>query len=205
MQSIYINDYELDQLKESVNIGASHASDALSHLINKTVMLSVPEVNYGDIITAPMFIGDAATTITSIKVHLEKPTKGVMFYLFPDENDKKILTIINPNRKQGKDLSDEDLSTLSEIANILSGSFLTAISKFLGMDFMHSVSEIKIKNLGEVVNNTISEIVQNSETKILILKINLEIRENDIKTNLFFIMDPNFTKDILDLSQKILS
>lgn len=198
-----VTDFEMDELKESVNIGASHASDALSKLVHKTVLLSVPEISICDLGKTVNFIGDADRAVTSMKIKVLSDKNGMMLYLFQEKTDIQILKIINPERPDTEELIEGDLPILSEIGNILSGSFLTAISKFLGVSFMHSVSEVCHEKLRRVVDSAVSEIV-GDEDKIMVLKINMEIKDEKLKTSLFFLMDPVFTKNILSLSQKIL-
>lgn len=198
-----VSDSEMDELKESINIGASHASDALSTLTHKPVLLSVPEINICDASRTVNFIGDADRAVTSMKIKVLSEKNGMMLYLFQEKTDIKLLKILNSDRPSSEELVEGDLSILSEIGNILSGSFLTAISKFLKVSFMHSVTEVSHRQLKDVVESAVTEVVDD-EDKIMILKVNLEVKNEDLKTSLFFLMDPVFTRNILTLTRNLL-
>lgn len=61
MQKIVLNDSEKDALQELANIGAGHASTALSQMINKDVKMGIPKVEV-------ISINDVSQHIESEKV-----------------------------------------------------------------------------------------------------------------------------------------
>lgn len=84
------------------------------------------------------------------------------------------------------------MSALSEIGNILTGSYLTALSDFTGMNLQPSVPHLGIDMAGAIMTLGLLEISQVTDYAII---IDTEIRQEEenhenIKGNFLFIPDP---------------
>ncbi len=206
--NISLTDFELDQLKEVVNIGASHASIALSQLVNKRIGLTVPEVSISNIDNTIKFIDKDGLETTTLIVKINGDANGILLFILPGDSGLKISNMVNPimtnEPVDRKTLNENDLSTLKEIGNILAGSYLTALSKFLGLDIMHSVSEISYDQLGKVLK-TLSEQTQSFSDTVFTFEVNLKIADQETVTELYLVVDPKFTQKILDMAKKKLS
>lgn len=194
-----ITDFELDQLKEVINIGASHASTALSQMIGKIVNITVPEVHKEKIENIAQMIGDESKVITAILLKVYGDAPGAMVYLFPhDERTNKFIHLITKETDESKkSLSEYDISVLKEVGNILSGSSLGAFSKFLDINVVQSVSEAITDMLGSVINSLMAEVGNTSEIT-LFFRVNFSIKDApDISTSFYFFIDPSATERLL--------
>lgn len=196
-----VSDFELDQLKETVNIGASHASTALSQLTKKRIGITVPEVHIDSVEKSIDYVGAKEKISTSVIVNILGDSTGIMFFLFKDNNGQKLAHLITKGQDGNEMLTEEDRSVLSEVGNILSGACLTALSKFLGINMLHSVSEVVTDILGSIINSVVKEIRKASDVA-LVFKVTLSVDGEDIETDMFFLMDPEFTDRVLSLTQK---
>lgn len=196
-----VTDFELDQLKESVNIGVSHASTALSQLIKKKVNISVPEAHIARTKDSLDFIGDKDKIATSVIVKILGQANGSMVFVFPGNNGLRLARMVVNSKDDNVLLTQEDRSALSEVGNILSGACLTALSKFLNISILHSVSEIVTDLLGTIVKYLMIKVVK-SDYIALIFKVNMTIDREKIETQMFFLMDQDFTQRVLQLTQK---
>lgn len=196
--------FELDQLKEVINIGASHASTALSQMIHKRVTLNVPEVFVDQVENIIKYIGNEQEVVTAVLLKVLGDAPGIMTFLFPRGSDNDLIRLLTgKERKPGKILDDYEVSVLKEVGNILSGASLNAFSKFLNINIVQSVSEIATNMLGAIINSVMAEIGQTSE-KALIAKVNMTVEGEGIKTQLFFFIDPESTMKILRMTaQKV--
>jgi chemotaxis protein CheC len=197
----YITGFELDQLKEVVNIGASHASTALSQMIDKRIKITVPEAYVDRVEKISKFIGDGREVVTAVLLKVLEDAQGMMIFVFPRGSDLKLARLIEDRHSESEILDELDRSALKEVGNILAGASLTAFSRFLDVNILHSVSEVVTDMLAPIVNTIITEISHTSNIA-LIFKVDFEIVGADIKTSLFFFVDPKTTAKLLELTKK---
>jgi chemotaxis protein CheC len=194
-------EFEMDQLKEVVNIGASHASIALSKMVQQKIGLTVPEVNIDNLTTIIANINSANEKMLSIIVKISGDTRGVMLFLLPGDCGLRIAKMVNPASLNKTELTEDDFSTLKEVGNILAGSYLNALCKFLGMNIMQSVSEVSTEPLDKIINTQIDHAIQISDI-VFAFKVSLNIAKENATTHLYLLVDPNFTEKILELTKQ---
>lgn len=199
-----MSDFELDQIKEVVNIGASYASTALSQLTDSKVNISVPEVDIVKIEKTIDYIGNSENLVTLVLQKIMGDTTGIIFYLFPEDSGPKLAHMITKNKESNPVLSEFDRSALKEVGNILSGACLTALSKFLGITMLYSVSEVATDRLGSIINSVMAEIGKESDVA-LIFKVKMTIKNENIPLQLYFLADPPFTNSIINITDKKIS
>lgn len=197
-------EFEIDQIKEVVNIGASHSSTALSQLIKKQVKISVPELTIDKVENISSVIGDKEKVVTAILLNILGDTPGNIVFMFPhdDVTRKFIKLIANKEGSNAKYLDEFDVSILKETGNILAGASLNALSVFLGASMIQSVSEAVTDMLGSIVNTLMGEAGQRSSDTI-ICKVTFEIEDEGIKNpELYYFIDPQATSKILEMIKK---
>jgi chemotaxis protein CheC len=196
--------YELDQLKEVINIGCNHASTALAQMIGRQVFISAPEVYVEKVEDISKVVGKESTIYTAIVLRILGDAPGFIIYIFPHEGEEihKLISLITKKRKS-KDVSltEYDISVLKEVGNILSGATLMALSKFLNISLIHSVSEATTDMLGAITNSMAAEISAKSDNSIL-FKVTFNVEKERVKPILYFILDPTISNKILQLLKK---
>lgn len=204
--STKISDFEIDQLREVVNIGASHASTAMSQMINKRIIITVPVVIADKVENISSIIGSENEIVTAILSQIYGDAKGLMIFIFPHRNDVSsvanlIQMITKRDKKQSTTLDEYDIAVLKELGNILSGSSLTAFSKFLNLNMIHSVQESITDMLGSIVNSVMAEIAKATD-QALIFKVIFQVEGEENNPELYFFIDPTTTLRILESTNK---
>ena len=138
-----INESDLDLLKEIGNIGSGNAASALSQMIGATVHISVPKCEMIPFSEMTEIIGDPEHVILGILVQMEGDMEG--YILMSQEiadavNTVKLLMDQDVNVEDG--INIEDFELMKEVCNILSGSYLSAISEMTGLKIVPSVPEM---------------------------------------------------------------
>ncbi|MEE8401115.1 MAG: chemotaxis protein CheC [Candidatus Hydrothermarchaeaceae archaeon] len=172
MKNLGLSEAQLDALKEVGNIGAGHASAALEQMINKRVTISVPEAY-------PMAIED----LINVLKEEDEIVVGIFFKIF-GEIEGSILILLGEEDANflgnsllfGEDTGDRELtedkkSALKEIGNILTSSYLTALSNFTGFNLMPSIPYLAHDMAGSVIDTLIIDM---SKTVDYALVINTE-------------------------------
>lgn len=197
-----ISNFELDELKEVINIGASHASTALSQMIMKKVTLTVPEVVIDKVENIIKYIGNEKEVVTAVLLRVLGDAPGMMTFFFQKSSEENLIKLLTKKEKKaGSQLDEFEMSALREVGNILSGASLTAFAKFLNINVVHSVSEVTTNMLGAIINTVMAEMAQTSEVS-MIAKVNMTVENENVKTQLFFFLDPGSTSKILEMTDQ---
>ena len=157
------NEMELDALKELGNIGAGHAATSLSQLLNRTIEISVPRVNVVEIPNVLKALNRKPDEIiTSVVTKLNEIDKvvGFLFFIFPNNVDKKIAEIM---------MVEEEMrdSALTEIGNILASSFCNALAEFLNIVLMPTPPNLVKDYILSVLDELLAQIATKSNYLII--------------------------------------
>ncbi len=194
---VRLDEEQLDAIKEIGNIGAGHASTALSQMIGDRVEMKVPQVYLVPIEKVPEIVGGPEKIIAGIYMRILGDVQGRVLMTFPEEN-AMILSDLLLGRDVGtsKGISKEEESALKELANILTGSYLTALSTFLNMSFLPSIPSFSFDMAGAIVDLIVIEL---SQTVDYALTIETEFIISDRKFNgqFFLLFDSDSFSTIL--------
>ncbi|MFB4167474.1 chemotaxis protein CheC [Virgibacillus sp. JSM 102003] len=186
---------QMDVLREIGNIGAGNAATSMSKLINKKIDMAVPSVNVVAFDEVMEMIGGPETPIVGIMIHIlgEAPGK-VYFILSIEEAESLVRSITNAddftllNEKEPNDLV---FSALKETGNILTGSYISALSDFTSLKMQPSVPYLSVDMAGAVLTVGLIDVSQVTDYAIIIdTKINDSESDNGIHGNFFFLPDP---------------
>ena len=129
-----LNDMQYDVLKEIGNIGAGNATTALSKMLNIKMDMSVPNVALVPFSDISSIIGPEDQTVVGILLGIEGDIDGMMMFIFDTKsachlvNTLMMRDVTENEDRMLSDYSEMEMSALNEIGNIVSGSYLNAIS-----------------------------------------------------------------------------
>ncbi|MGE7664992.1 chemotaxis protein CheC [Ureibacillus composti] len=174
-----ITSFHLDVLKEIGNIGAAHAATALSDLLGKKIDMKVPKVEMAPFHEMMELAGGSETVVVGVYLRLEGETQGSMFFILPIEQANRFIRRLIQDEAfdfNGPDISELGLSAMQEMGNILSGSYLSALSDFTGLKIFPTVPGLSVDMFGAIVSTGLIEISQVSDQ---VMVINTSIFEED--------------------------
>ena len=188
-----LNNYEelspiaIDCLKEIGNIGSGSAASALSQMLGKNVVMRVPNVAVLDYEHVIDEMGGPEKIITGILVQLEGDIKGMIMFLLEDSFAKVVLsTFMQIDDPQMVSLDETQLSVISEMGNIMAGSYLSALSQMTMLTIDMSVPSMTVDMLGAIMSVPIIEFA-NVGDKVLFIDDGFVIDGVDIKSNIILI------------------
>lgn len=190
-----ITSLHLDVLKEIGNIGAAHAATALSSLLNKKIDMQVPDVSTVTFNEMMDISGGAENVVVGIYLRIEGDAEGSMFFILPIEQANKFIRrLIRDESFDFNGPGDSELgrSAMQEMGNILSGSYLSALSDFTGLNIYPTVPGLSIDMFGAIVSSGLVELSQVSDHVIVInTSIFDEENENVETVHGHFFLIPN--------------
>lgn len=167
-----INSLHLDVLKEIGNIGAAHAATSLSNLLNQKIDMNVPDVRIVSFDEMMELAGGADSVGAGVFLRIEGDVTGSMFF---------ILSLHTATHFVQELLGDHEfsfltpppypeiyLSSLQEIGNILSGSYLSSLSDFTRLNLFPSVPSLSIDMVGAIISHGLLEVSKVSDYAIVI-------------------------------------
>ena len=196
---------QIDELKEITNIGAGNAATALSHMLGKKVQMSVPESYVGDLAEVQHIVGESEEKAMAVFFKMYGDADGAMLMIFPPKDALNFINILNKSSKIDiKEFTEEEVSSISELGNILLGASVAALGKFLNLNILHTIPDRAYDMVGAIMDNVLSNLSK-TEEKVLLFKINLKlIDDNGVGGDLYYLFDPESTKKIFSvLNEKI--
>ena len=193
---INITSIHLDVLKEIGNIGAAHAATSLSNLLGKKIDMHVPNVEMVNFTDMMELAGGSETVVVGIYLRIEGDVEGSMFFILPIEQANRFIKrLIHDDQFDfsQEQVSELGLSAMQELGNILSGSYLSALSDFTGLKIYPTVPGLAVDMFGAIISIGLIEISQISDHVIV---INTSIFEDgygdyeEVQGSFFLLPDP---------------
>jgi len=147
------NMLDTDMLKEIANIGTGSAATSMSKLINERITMTVPEVKFLEFKTLANVFNGAETLIAGILVNIFGDINGIMMYLMFEHSACNLINnLLKRNRIRISDFDSLDCSALTEIGNILTSSYLTAMSSLMNLKISKSIPYLSIDMAGAILS-----------------------------------------------------
>lgn len=194
MEFTNLTNVQKDVLREIGNIGAGNAATSLSKLINKKVNMQVPSVNIVSYDEMMEMIGGPEETIAAVFFRIQGEAPGTVYFILTIEEAEFLINqMVNKSDINLMDstVGELEMSVLQEAGNILTGSYLSALSDFTKINMQPSVPYLSIDMAGAILTAGILELSQVTDYAIIIdTKINHKESGNEIHGNFLLLPDP---------------
>ncbi|WP_342600705.1 chemotaxis protein CheC [Psychrobacillus sp. FSL H8-0483] len=175
-----ITSMHLDVLKEIGNIGAAHAATALSTLLNKKIDMKVPKVEMVSFDEMMDLAGGPESVVAGIYLRIEGDVTGSMFFVLPVEQANRFIQRLIHDESfdfQVGEVSEIGASAMQELGNILSGSYLSALSDFTGLKIYPTVPALSVDMVGAIISFGLVEV---SHVSDYVIVIDTALNEEDV-------------------------
>ncbi len=178
---------QLDALKEIGSIGSGHAATSLSQLLKKKIeikILSSQVIKKADL---HKFISNVDDIMVGVSLFILGEATGKIIFLL-SRTDALSLVDILMKRKPGETIILDDLShsTIKEIANIISGSYLSAMSDFLNLLLIPSMPHLLTDKSEKVLKSALDD----KDIADTIYFIETQFNDSENAFSSFFFMIP---------------
>ena len=185
-----------DLLRELGNIGAGNATTALSQMMDIKLDMSVPGVRLLEFKDVGSAMGGADQTMVGIYLYVEGDIEGSMMFLLSDASARHLVNKLMQTDSQELTFSEMELSALKEVGNIITGSYLNALSMMTNLAIVPSVPYVAVDMAGAILSVPAIEFGTDADQ---ILLIDTQFFD-EVKLDGYFIMLPD-----MDSYAKILS
>ncbi len=180
------------QLFEEIhNNGAIQASIALSQLTGKEVRVSFPESQVVRLGEVAELLGGEEQPVGGIYTGLQGELDGAILLVIPDEQLLRFVEVLYGHPEGSLEtISENDLSGLTEMGNILSASFYNAIADATGLSLKPEVPDISMDMCQAVLDSVLARFNQPGE-EILVTRALIYYSSSDrMACNLLIFLDP---------------
>lgn len=192
-----LNEMHIDILKEIGNIGAGNAATSLSQMLSKRIDMNVPEVKilkYDDAIES---IGGAENVVVGILVSFHGSIDGIILFLLKKEFVHLVLnSLMGINLCKFEDISELELSALSEIGNIMVSSYVNSIASLTNMAIDISVPSLNIDMAGALLEAVAAEFAEVAD-KVIFIKEKFYCGEETVFSNMLLLPSASSLKILL--------
>lgn len=193
---------ERDVLREIGNIGAGNATTAMAKLIDKPLLMEIPSVEVVTINDIVDTIGGPEEYIVSVFFRIEGETPGTVYFVVTVEEAELLVQDVLMNDQVSLMHNDEPdplaISVVQETANILIGSYVSALSDLTNIKMSTTIPYLSIDMAAATLVSGLIETTQTSDHAILIdTKINDDKKNYGVKGHVLLVPDPSSIPKIL--------
>jgi chemotaxis protein CheC len=179
-----------DILQETGNIGAAHAATALGQLLERSVMISVPDVREASAEEVAGLAGDPEALVAGVAFHVVGDASArILFWLSRKAALELVDLLLRNPVGTTKVLSDLGNSTIKETGNILASAYLNGLSEFCGLLLLPSVPALTFDLSGAVLELAAEGIERTAAGKLLSVGIDVAVEGTGINGKLFLFLD----------------
>lgn len=183
---------QIDALREVANIGAGHAATALSQMTSRRIGVNVPEIRIVRLEDVPELVGNPEDAVAAVLMQVLGDAPGRTVQLFPGGSASQLAAML-----LGRDdvpfpegFGELEQSVLKEVANILVGAYLSALSDFLGMVLIMSVPALAIDQAGAILSSTYLNFGDEADYVLCIdTQLSLSEKTEPLRAHFLFVPD----------------
>jgi len=190
-----INEMHIDVLREIANIGSGNAASSLSRMIGQQVNISIPDIGILGFNEAYEALGGPEAIMVGTLLMLRDGMDGMMMFLLPIEVVCDLVNMLmGTDIKRHDEIDEMGYSVIKEVSNIMSASFVTAISDMTDISIDISPPEAALDMLGSIMSVPSIYFAKMSDT-LLLIQNELEIEGKKTSASVLLLPDmPSLTK-----------
>lgn len=193
----HFSDFQLSVISEIGNVGAGNAATALSEILADRIMMSVPELRLIDVSSMTTILGGPENEVVGILVNMTDDVEGMLLFLLNKQFICKLIKVLLDKEITSFDeISEMDMSAITEIGNILAGSYINAMSAMTNLNIWLSPPQVAIDMVGAILSYPAAQFGAMGD-KLLFIEEDFLSGEETIKSHLLIMPDLKSLNKIL--------
>ncbi|HPT51399.1 MAG TPA: chemotaxis protein CheX [Accumulibacter sp.] len=190
---IQFSELQLDALGEVFNIGVGRAASSLSEIVRDEVELSAPMITLVPASeVATTLLGSEFSKISMVTVDFSGPFDARSMLIFPERNALAIIGNMLEASLSPEELAEFEQEAMCEVGNIILNACISALADLFDVEFHGG---LPVHHFGD--SDSIAAFGNNSRDVILVLEIDLTLRQQHIKGNLMFLLSVSSLSNLL--------
>ncbi len=183
---------KLAKLNQLAKEGANKVAENLSQLLGIDVEMKITKIDFVTLTDLPQEIGNDET----VGIHLSFTglPSGYLVVLFPTESAKKVASLllqgIGEEINDNDEFTDMDRSAISEVANILTSSFIDGWANVLKTEIDISTPQM-VHDMGSAVIDPILIELAKEVDHAFVFNSHIHAKDKDIKCQIYVFPELN--------------
>ncbi len=183
------DDSRLDFLLEVGNIGSGNALTSLSEFIDRKIDMSPPRMEFLDYDTLFKSVGGVENVVSGFLIHVQGEINGIMLFVLQQDLAEEVSSILlGESLVDLNSLDDIQKSMIQEIANIMAGSYISALAEMSGMKVHSSVPDLCIDMAGAILTVPLIHF-ENVFGKIVLVQNSFSVDMKEYNSSMFFFLE----------------
>jgi len=197
LHAFKIDDNMLDALKELANIGIGNAVTSLSQLLGEEkINMVIPVATLVPLQDAPESLGEEEIPVAGVYIKAAGDVDLTVLFVLSLDSAANLITNLIPGTKGG--LDQMGISVLIEVGNILTGSYLNAVSLMTGLNLLPSPPQIAVDMSGAIISTVMAE-NQLIDDEVVLLRTTIRTMESRIDGNILILPDGGALEKIFSI------
>lgn len=146
-QGVELDELQMDALREIGNVGASHASSALTKLVRTDILIDVTECRVQPMPSLPNRFGGPGSLLATVKIDFVD-RGGCIYMVFPGDVATYLSDLLlGAPHKMGRQMTRQDAEALVELGDICIRQYLIPIAKFLSIDIIPNSPQVSVDRI----------------------------------------------------------
>lgn len=175
---------EMDALKEIINIGGGHAATSISQLVEKRVDMHVPEVAIRTYNELYQHLWQDDEEVYAVACPIKGEIDGIFLFIMTKKAADQMTCWLT---RTDDALAEEiKISAMQELTNIVSNSFLNAITEFIGVNLYGALPSTSLDYFGAIISSIYLAFDQYDE-QVLCIRNEFTYEDQELDTSLFLV------------------
>jgi chemotaxis protein CheC len=182
-----------DRLLALSEAGARSAATALSQILGRSVRLEVSWARAIPLEEVPAVAGGASRVVCALSLRVYGEARGNLLLVLSKDQIPLFLDLLVGDGGAGGtgagEISPIEESALLEVANILAGAYLNALSRILGLSLLPSIPDLAVDMAGAVTDFLLIELLPLTSTATVLANEVIE-PASGLRVQILFLPDP---------------
>ncbi len=182
-----IDDSRLDVLKELANIGVGNAVTSLSQMLaGEKIDMDVPAAYLIPLQDIPASLEGEETAVVGVYIEGKGDLALTVLFVLSLESAANLISALIPG--SSGDFDEMGLSVLMEVGNILTASYLNAISMMTNLQLLPTPPEVAVDMAGAIISTVLAE-ARVIDDEVVLLKTTLNTSQTRIEGSVLILPD----------------
>lgn len=187
--------YQIDALKELINIGLGRAAGVLNEMLNAHIHLQVPQVKVFTPLELKKELEElSGARLAAVQLGFKGSFSGTSALVFPTDTASKLVDALTGDEPGISDLDSVRIGTLTEIGNIVLNGIIGSISNVLQLRMNYSIPTY----MEDFVDNLLTLDNPEHSVTILLARTHFIIEQFQIEGDIILVFEVGAFGTLLD-------
>lgn len=187
----------MDALREISNIGLGHAVTSLAEMTNRRMNMSVPRSEFLPFESIVELVGGYEEQVACVSLKLSGEIPGIIMFIFNRESTFFLVDMLLMQESgTTNNLNELGQSAVMEVGNILTGSFVNAITGMTNLKVATTVPIFAFDMLGAVLSSLMVAEGRIDE-QVMVIETRLFQDTMAVKGHFFLMAEPEAIEKLL--------